>query len=241
LQESEIKGIQRACKYSFITNKKEYCGKKNSFKFFKEFILNPEIKRIKRIEKLLMSFNGFYPYLKLIGESNSLNPFNEKVVEAYWTGNNLLENIPLKSIKKMILNDFVKAGLPKKIAEKKALNLKKKVFPHHSFHVLYINFISRKVLPILENLNNCIVLWGKVVKEEKENLKVKGEKLFLEKGKLRFDKSVIMIKKGFVQENVLNKFVSFHWNFGVEVLNKKQLKNLKKFSLKNLELVNSII
>lgn len=46
----------------------------------------------KDVRKVLEGFEGAYPYYKRIAESNGIDdPFDEKVVRAYWTGNELLD------------------------------------------------------------------------------------------------------------------------------------------------------
>jgi hypothetical protein len=235
LQE-ENKALRKACLYSFESNKLNYCGPKNAFSFFKKFISTPSKEKTEKIKLLLKDFYGEFPYLRLIAKENNLKVFDERVVESYWLGNDLLENISLASLKKMVAAEFSKQGmLPKKIAEKKANTIPQTMLPHHSFHVLHINFITPLLLPILKNLNNCMVFWGKVkeVNEEKESLLVKTVELFSETNSLKLREKEKWIKKGFA-DAMENDFVSIHWQQAIEILQKNQLKNLQKFSLRNL-------
>jgi hypothetical protein len=241
LEQEKINALIKACKYSFITNKKNYCGSVNAFSEFRDFIQNPSQEKTNRIQELFFSFEALYPYLKLISNANNLSPLDEETITAYWLGNELLEKVSLEETKKMILSDFAKSGLlPKSIALKKAEEIPLNSVPHHSFHVLYINFISRKVEPVLKNLDNCLISWGKI-KEIKENsLVVNSIQLFFESNEFKLKEKIKEIDKGFVVEPEKNSFVSVHWNFAVELIEKKQLQSLKKFTEKNINAVNSL-
>ena len=122
---------------------------------------------------MLQKFSALHPYLLLIAEANNLQPFDEQVIEAYWLGNSLLENVPFREMQKTILS-LQKHGLPRRIAEKKAANLPEEMLPHHSMHVLYVNFLSQKVKPLIQNLGNCLIQWGEVQEKTAKGISIKG-------------------------------------------------------------------
>lgn len=240
LQE-KIDSLVKACKYSFISNKKNYCGSANAFSEFKDFIENPLPEKTERIEKLFESFEALYPYLKLIAKANNLLPLDEKTIEAYWLGNELLEKVSLNETKEMILSDFAKPGLlPKSIAERKAESIPFGSVPHHSFHVLYINFVSKKVEPVLKNLDSCLITWGNVKEVQENSLVVDSVQLVFDSGEFKLKEKRKSIDSGFVSQAEKNSFVSVHWNFAVELIEKQELKSLKHFTEKNINAVNSV-
>ncbi len=54
--------------------------------------LNNKGTSIKEVRKILEQFEGAYPYYKIIAKKNGIkDPFNIRVVRAYWVGNKLLE------------------------------------------------------------------------------------------------------------------------------------------------------
>ncbi|MFH1895577.1 MAG: DUF6390 family protein [archaeon] len=242
MDQKKIDSLVKACRYSFISNKKNYCGTTDAFSEFKDFIENPLPEKTNKIETLFMSFEALYPYLKLIAKANKLSPLDEKVVDAYWIGNELLEKVSLDETKEMILADFVKPGLlPKSIALKKAESIPFGSVPHHSFHVLFINFVSRKVEPVLKNLDSCLISWGKI-KEVKENsLVVDSVQLVFDSGEFKLKEKRKAIDSGLVFGAEKNSFVSVHWDFAVELIEKQQLKSLKHFTEKNITAVNSFL
>lgn len=238
MKKEVLKGIEKACKYSYITNKKKYCGNLNAHKVFLEFLRKKGRENANKTIEELKSFQSLYPYLRLIAKTNLMEELHEKVVEAYWLGNDLLKKIKGSELKKMILNEFAKPGLlPKKIAEKKAVELPKNVFPCHSFHVLYFNFVTKKVEPILENLDKCLVNYGTVIAVDKKHLFLDSKKLMFNK-KFYFEPTTREIEKGFAVNADYGDIVSFHWNHGIEVLSTKKQRLLEKYTGLNLEALN---
>lgn len=230
---SEIDGLKKECLYSFPPNRLNYCGEKGSFKKFSEFLENPCKKNARSVKKILSSFGALDFYLSEISKSSCLPKFDEKVVRSYWIGNSLLD-----SFKKNELNSLVE-----KIKLKKPLNFSGKIsgfVPHHSFHVLFVKFFSKKVKPTLKNLSNCLVLWGKILKTEKNGFVVDGIELeHSEKKGYFFVSRVFRVKKGFFDFGKGN-VVSIHWNTAIEKLSSGDLDALKKYTLKNLNVLNNL-
>lgn len=237
----ETNALEFACRYSLITNRLDYCGKSNAFLAFQDFIENPSEKKIPEIKGLLDSFYGEKSYVELIAALAGKNRFDSEVLEAYWIGNELLEKVPHNEIQNTILS-LQKFGLPKKIALEKASALPFSMLPHHSLHVLHVNFITPKLKPLLQNLSNCLIQWAEVKKlnEEKGKIEVKGIELKNLNNKFVLEAKIKSIENPFSLLPEKKSFVSVHWNNAIQVLSETQLKNLKKFTLQNLEAVNSI-
>jgi hydrogenase maturation factor len=235
-----FEALTRASKYSFITNKLGYCGKEGSFSLLQDFIDAPSAEKEAAVKTALESFFGLHSYLKLIARCNNLEPFDERVIEAYWIGNRLLERVSLEALRETILSGLVQSGLPKQIAEKKASQLSPLMQPHHSFHVLHINFITKKLAPLVKNLSDCLIQWAEVKAVEEKKFLVKGIELLEEGCELKLKEREKRIGKGFALSAEKGDFVSVHWNSAIEILDEEQLKNLKKFTLKNLLAANSI-
>ncbi len=175
-----------------------------------------------------------YPYLHLIASANSLQAFDEQVIEAYWLGNQLLENVSFREMQKIILS-FQKHGLPSSIAEKKAANLPEEMLPHHSMHVLHINFLSQKVKPFIQNLSNCLIQWGTVQGQTTKGIKVKGVELLLESNELKLKEKEKTIQNPFNLQLQPNDQISVHWGNAIEKISGDELKNLKNHNIKNLQ------
>ena len=237
--QNEISAMQFACKYSLVTNSLGYCGKENAFLHFQDFLQNPSQEKIQKIKTLLDSFFGLRAYLDLIARANNKNTFDFQVLEAYWLGNKLLENVSHGEIKQTILS-LQKFGLPEKIAVQKADSLPFGTVPHHSLHVLHVNFVTRKLKPVVKNLSECIVSWAEIRGIEKKScrLKVKAPELKILNGDFVLQEKNKLLENQFSLLPANGDFVSVHWNNAIEIIEKKQLQNLKKATMKNIELIN---
>ena len=234
--QNKIDALKRACLYSIPPNKLGYCGPNGSWKVLDSFILNPGEQSVKEVKGLLTGFNALHPYLELIAEANSLEPFDAVVIDAYWIGNQLLENVSFREIQKTILS-FQHFGLPKSIAEKKASQLPDGMLPHHSMHVLFVNFISQKVEPIVKNLSSCIVQWAKVLEETDKGIKVKGIQLLLESGELKIREKEKTIENPFNLQLQPKDLVTVHWDNVIEKISEDELKRFEKYTKATLELL----
>lgn len=238
MQASEIPALIRACKYSLIPNSLGYCGAKNYSHLFNSFIQKPTEKRVPIVKNALRTFIGAHSYIKLIAEHHSLNKFSEEAIEAYWLGSDLLNGIPVKKVKRLINESF--KTLPESIRLNKTNSLPNEVFPHHSFHVLFVEFLTPKLKALVKNLNKCIVGWGKVRKKRKEKIEVKGIELFSESNRLKLRECIKRIENPFFLNIEKGELISVHWNNAIEGIHPDQVKRLEGFTLKNLELANSV-
>ncbi len=234
--QNKIDALKKASLYSIPPNKLGYCGPKESWKVLDSFISNQDEQSAEEAKRLLTGFNALHPYLELIANANGLEPFDAEVIDAYWIGNQLLENVSFKEIQKTILS-FQNFGLPKSIAEKKAAELPDGMRPHHSMHVLFVNFISQKVEPIVKNLSNCIVQWAKVFEETEKGIRVKGFDLLLESGELKIKEKEKIIENPFNLRLQPKDLVTVHWDNAIEKISEDELKRLEKYTKATIALL----
>lgn len=151
-------------KYAFAPNKLRYCGPDDNRDIFDYCVAQQSDQGLIEI---LKGFEGAFPYLQLIAKANKIkDPFDEKVVEAYWIGNNLLKNVTTKYFHNQLRNRFSKKLSPnmmKWLLPKPAEGAK----PHHSFHVLDVYTKTGLIRSgiktnVMETVNNCLIMWGKV-------------------------------------------------------------------------------
>jgi len=107
-------GVLACARYSFAPNYYKYCGpdaNRSIAAYLQEGVSDPGL------SVYLSEFAVLYPYLKLIAHENGLtNPFDPRVVEAYWVGNNLLEHIGMKSFSQHLLYEqHLKKRLPNRM------------------------------------------------------------------------------------------------------------------------------
>ncbi len=190
------------------------------------------------MKEALRTFIGEHSYVKLIAEGHSLPEFSPEAIEAYWLGSALLEEISVEKIRALFENEF--RVIPKSIRERKLAALPEQVFSHHSFHVLFVEFLTPAVQKVLENFDKCLVGWGKVLGEKGECLKVKGVQLLAENNRLCLGERAKLVGNPFELQAKKGSLVTVHWENAIEVIEPSTLKNLKKFTLANIELANSV-
>jgi len=236
-----MKAIELAAKYSLMPNRLKYCGPDEADKVLFDFIITK--KNSKKVVELLEDFKALRLYLELIARKNNKKMFDNNVIEAYWIGNELLDNVSNEDIKNLILNKFTKEGLPRSVATELALNTPKGITPHHSFHVLHVNFLTKKVSPTLTNLDKCRISWGTVKKVKKNELVVDYRPIIVKNNKIGLGENKVKkinYYKEFFKAIKEGDFVSIHWDLAIEKLNKERLKNLEKYTLRNIQVMNSV-
>ena len=242
-------GLLYCARYSVAPNFFGYCGPDKNASLIDHLI---ERKVDSEVQNIFSDFDTLVAYLKLISHENKIDdPFDKKVVEAYWIGNKLLENISNLDYFYLLKEEL---NLEKKLDTDSFVKIKKKVMalpflPHHSFHVF--NIFRRTgndpSFHTLKTMDECRIGWGKIVKSSKFKVQsyfVETKPLILEHGKLQF--GIPMIKKittnyrgkVFLRNLKIGDIISFHWGFACEVLNKRQVQNLEYYTQRSIDYYN---
>jgi len=237
-------GVELACRYSFRPNILGLCGPQSDFTLF-NYVIKKD-RRPKETKRLLKKFLGAFAYYQLIAQANKItDPFDYRVVEAYWIGNSLLKRVQAEEIKKMILNNFTGPGLlNNNIAKNLIKKLLPRCVPHHSFHVFYLGSVTGIVPKNLKTFNSCFISWGKVKEIKGDYLIVLRANLKREKNKIVLGKPFLekvlykMDNKSFIKNLHLGDWVSIHWNWACQRLNKQALERLRYWTLYNLKVIN---
>ena len=128
-------GLLMFAKYAFPPNTLQLCGPQKGDSIFEILTDKNPSDNSRELEEALLQFEGAVPYLRLIAQENNIKDiFDERVVEAYWLGNSLLNSVSAKNVYSNIENRF-----------KKAMNKKDWLWlvsgsmpdgkPFHGFHV----------------------------------------------------------------------------------------------------------
>jgi hypothetical protein len=242
LLKKNTKGLKSAAAYGLIPNKLGFCGPqiRREQKILYEYLTRGENEREAR--KTLGRFEGACAYYDLIARKNKIKDiFDSRVVEAYWIGNKLLDSISRKDIREMIKEKFISPLLlSREEAEKRMRKISAKAKPHHSFHVLVLGSVTGRIdLSPIKLKDICRVGWGRVISLGKKS-KDKGREAIVEykpmvKNKSRVSFGKIKTKKISWDKKIIpvlkvGDWVSFHWNFAVQVLNKDNIKNLERYT-----------
>lgn len=248
----DLKGIIRCARYSFMPNRLHLCGPENQADILEFYFAVNKKKPVKSIKPILEQFETLFPYLKLIAKANNCkNPFAEKIVEAYWLGNECLERVPAGQA-----FDHIKYGiqLKKKIGvrgyRKFAEQFDDKVLPHHNFHVfsVYRRTGNIKIPHTLATMDACRISWGKVVKIKPQSLIVKTRPLVVNKNGAVGESDFVTEREilNYFEGNVLlnriraGDYISLHWGCVCEKLSKEQVKNLQKYTALSLRYAGAV-
>lgn len=241
-------GLLRCSHYAFGPNRLHYCGPDANQEidaYMKEGISDPGL------GALLKAFRTMYPYLLCIARANNIeNPFDERVVEAYWIGNDLLDAVDKKTFHRHFIDD---QQVKKRISPRSFETLKGKIgqgaIPHHSFHVLNIwrrtgHFDQEHTL---DSLDQCRISWGEVKSIDGPFITVETQPLVLLNKKLVFgDKVNKKITRNLdslleIDELRAGDKVTLHWGVICEKINNRQVLFLKKYTNLSLHLANQDI
>lgn len=260
-----MNGTELIVRHSFAPNRLRYCGANDLSVLIPEFIeqnKKSELEKNSLInsannlsvleEKLqteLLSFRGLFSYLSLIARENGLSPFDEKVGEAYWIGNELLENVSVDALKSLFLEKFsTEDFLGPELAANLAFKIPSDAIAHHSFHVFFTHFMTKAVPVTMPNMEKCRISFGKVVELDLESA---SKTVLVEFEPVEFDsqgnsfffgeKAVKTIENPFSDDVQINDWVSFHWNTYCMALSKKQKEALEFFTKKNIAKINSAV
>jgi Family of unknown function (DUF6390) len=176
-------GLSLAARFSLATNRLSYCGPAEAEPLLYRAIVDgrgtPECRRA------LEGFEALLPYLKAIGAKHGLDPFDERVVEAYWLGNELLDGFRREEFR-VLLDALHRRGLPRSVADRLAAHLPAEPIPHHVFHVAFVGVgaVTGHVETTLPNLEACRPAWGTITERGASKLQVVRPTLRVEGGRL---------------------------------------------------------
>jgi hypothetical protein len=236
-----LAGTLRFIRYAFMPNRLRYCGGDDNRTLFEYGLAGVSDAGL---TPLLRRFTGALPYLRLIARANGVpEPFDARVVEAYWLGNELLEGVEVRRLYDTLLERFGKQlqGRTRELVLGKAPAGAR---PHHSFHVLDVHSRVGELDNSLETLDDCRVSWGRVLRVEGAELVVERPPLILRDGKLVLDdpRQERVLRqvdgRGFADDAGPGDWVSLHWGWVCEALTERQRANLERYTIHHLAIAN---
>jgi uncharacterized protein DUF6390 len=241
--DSLLDGPQLFARYAFMPNRLTYCGGDDNRALFDYCLAGVTDDGLRG---LLRKFTGAMPYLRLIAECNSiLDPFDARVVEAYWLGNDLLQGVEARALYDSLRDRFghrMRARDLELVLGKAPAG----AHPHHSFHVLEV--CPRNGWPqALSFMDNCRISWGKVVSLDGSVLTVEVMPLMITGNRLELGlperRSVNreFDSNGFVSAARIGNWVSIHWGWACQVLSPRQVANLERWTRYHLDIVNETL
>lgn len=239
-------GVLRFGRYAFPPNELGYCGPDDHDALL-GYVLSRRVDQ--GLVELSRRFEGAYPYLELIARSNGIeDPFDARVVDAYWIGNPLLTRVDARAFVESLQQRF--AG---RMSEKAYGWLAGKpgagATPHHNFHVFEV--YTRAGLmngdasgPLIDVMDSCRISWGEVAAVFNDHIVVRRRPLELARGKLQlgppreFDARSAPEYVGAVKPGDI---VSIHWSWACEVLDPREAARLQAATTAALALANQTL
>jgi Family of unknown function (DUF6390) len=240
-------GVLRFGRYAFPPNELGYCGPDDH-----DALLGYVVGRRadQGLVELSRRFEGAYPYLRLIAESNGIaDPFDGRVVEAYWIGNRLLKGVDVGEFRDSLHDRFAGRMTPQAFRWLGGKPLAGAA-PHHNFHVFEV--YTRAGLmngdtagPFLEVMDSCRISWARVEAVHPDQLVVSRRPLELSMGKLALgaprEAKATARGGGYIPDVKVGQVVSMHWSWACEVLKPGEVARLCAATSTALEMCSQTI
>ncbi|MFO7785334.1 MAG: DUF6390 family protein [Thermodesulfobacteriota bacterium] len=231
-------------RYAFMPNRLRYCGGTDNQTLFEYCAAN---RSDPGLVELLGKFQAALPYLKLIARSSGLpDPFDPRVVEAYWLGNELLDKVDL-----VRFYNSLRERLSSRVGPRALQHLLRKppqgARPHHSFHVFDVHSRAGALKHSLGTMESCRIGWGRITEVQESRFTVLHRPLVLEGGRLELGreqpKTVLhrIDGTGFIDHCEVGDWISFHWDWACDTLTARQVRNLAACTRHHLHLANQTL
>jgi len=237
-------GVSLFIRYAFMPNHLGYCGGREN-----ELLLERAAtgQAGPALTPLLTQFTGAVPYLRAIAAANGIgDPFDRRVVEAYWLGNDLLQGVDAGDLYKTLDERFGR-HLPPKLREQVLRKPPEGAKPFHFFHVVDVYRHLERETVGMAAMESCRISWGRVRVVEGAALMVDRAPLVWRTGKLALGEPVpervlrSMDGLGFVDSVAVGDWVSVHWGWACEVLDERRLRNLRRWTDVHLAIANQTV
>lgn len=242
-----INGAQMFARYAYPPNALGYCGPTDS-----DALLHYGAAGVTDhgLVRLAQGFEGAWPYLELIAAGiNVPDPLDRRVVESYWVGTPLLDSIGVTEIGNSMEERFrARAGFQ---FSDLIDGVTAGGVPHHNFHVFEVSpwvglmRSTRKIPTAVTQLDRCRIRWGRVES-------VSGDEAVVRYRPLEYDGFSLVLGEpqletvrisvdgtGFLDDLTDGDVVSLHWDWVCDHLTPAQLHQLRGFTDRHLDIVNT--
>lgn len=237
-------GATRFARYAFPPNELGYCGPADPEVLLTHTTTGGDTAEVARRARL---FDGAWVYLEVIAQAAGLDPLDQRVVDAYWIGNDLLADIDpagmLDTVRDRLRGqgggflDDVPAGVG--------------VSPHHGFHVFTVypwaRLLKARAEVPLSVLESCRIRWGTVTSVGPERVEIESRPLRWDGARLSLGnprvESVRWSAEGLSlhEQPSAGDVVSMHWDWVCERLDEAQVAALGAATEESLALTNSLL
>lgn len=240
-----MNGVALCARFAFGPNRLHMCGpdmSKEVLAYIKEGEADGGLTHI------LKQFQTLFPYLQEIARANNIrDPFDERVVLAYWIGNELLDNIPVKNLHRHLIDNLqIKKRVGLKSFGQIEEGLRSGALMHHSYHVFNIwkRTGNLDIAHTLASMDQCRISAGRVLEVDGPIIRVMRKPLVIRNDKLCFGEEVetkIMRRledSSIIDGAVSGDFISIHWGIPCTFLKQQEVINLEKYTTQSMEIAN---
>ena len=238
-------GLQLFARYAYPPNERGFCGPADHRQLLEYRAAGVTDAGL---AELARSFTGPWPYLTLLaGAAGIADPFDYRVVEAYWVGSSLLDRVSTADFGRTLEDRFrPKAG---KQFGFLAQGVPEGAVCHHSFHVFgvypWVGLLgqSERGEP-LRILDRCRVRWGRVIEVHGQHVVVSSQPLTWDGRRLDLGPPTTETATqaldglGLVGDLAPGDWVALHWDWVCDRLTPRQLANLRRFTARQLTITN---
>jgi hypothetical protein len=228
-----MSGASLFARYAFPPNELGHCGPDGAEVLLEhadsEVVDDAELARRARL------FDGAWPYLETIAAAAGIaDPLDERVVEAYWIGNDLLELVDPGACAAGLRSVFQGQVTSR-------LDTTDTAVAHHSFHVFavypWVSMLGRgNDAAALSILEQCRIRWGTVAAVDGDRARVSSQPLELVDGTLALGAERLETVRWSVGGRSLvgglavGDIVALHWDWVCDVLDERQVAALQHWS-----------
>lgn len=236
-------GIELGARFSLATSRLQYCGPDGADRTLDRAIGEPSARPAARAA--LERFEALMPYLETIAGAHGLDPFDRRVTEAYWIGNELLDGLGRPEFR-TLLETLRRRGLPRSTAERLLAHLPREPLLHHLFHVAFVGVgnVTGHVPTTLANMEACRPGWGRVTEVDPARMLLLAPTLVRDGSRLGWgtERSVLLPRDpGRFPELTVGAPVAFHWGMAALRLTARQHRLLAGYSARALAAANEAL
>jgi Family of unknown function (DUF6390) len=247
---TSLDGVLTFARFAYPPNELGYCGPNATAELLERVgagAAGPDLRTI------ASQFAGAWPYLELIAAANRIDdPLDQRVVEAYWIGNRLLENVDAHLFADSLADRFFPQLRRDRDRDRLLAPLGAGAVPHHGFHVFgvypWVGLLREgHVADPLRVLDRWRVRWGCVesVEAGTVTVTVRSRPLVwdgrrLELGETRIESALTSRDGHYLAAGLQpGDACALHWDWVCQPLTPGQLKALRYYTRRQLAAVNS--
>ena len=239
-------GAIRFARYAFPPNALHYCGPADSralLEYADAEQADPGL------AELAAGFEGAWPYLELIAHEAGIgDPLDDRVVEAYWIGNEMLDRVDRTRFGRDLERRFGdRSGW---VSDRALAAVPRGALPNHSFHVFgvypWVGLLRSGSHEPVDVLDRCRIRAGVVEDVAGDRAQVACRPLVWDGRRLGFGHprlaSVTTQWDGYSLAGPLRRgdIVSLHWDWVCERITKAQAAQIERSTAAQLDVVNGM-